>query len=103
MPPSTPPPRILVGGSPPITIASALPRRAASRIPAPALRARITSGRTSTSSYSSPTPPPRARLLPPPPPAPPRPPPPRLLLALLRQLRVERQRQRPLDHVDDVH
>ena len=59
-------------------------------MPAPTLRARITSVVTPTSSYSSPTS--RARSSAPP----------RLRLALRRQRRVERQGQRHLDHVDEV-
>ena len=54
MPPRVAPPRILLGGSAPTTIASASVRRAASTIPAPMSRARISSELTSTSSYSSP-------------------------------------------------
>src|SRR5215218_3138657 len=54
-PPSTAPPFIRVGGSPPITITSTPRRRASSTIPAPTLRARITVVSTSTDSYSSPT------------------------------------------------
>ena len=84
------PPRIRVGGSPPITITSAPLSRASWTIPDPIERARTRFVVTSTFSYSSPTSRARssARSA--------------SLLHRLRQRRVERHRQRQLGHVDDV-